>query len=118
MIADSVVIGWAADGTPVERQRLTPRLERLRVKLWACIAVAAAVDGDADTKQRVAAEMHLDEHAAQFVWDVLDAAVRADGFLRSGFTGQRLDKMTRDTALALIDATDEIVRTAQPGEEP
>ena len=82
------------------------------------VAVIAAIVADEDLKRRVADAMGLDEDAAQFLWLCLDSAIRADSFLRSAITEQRLDAMIRDRALALIDATDSIVRIAQPQEEP
>ena len=117
MIADNTVIVAFNDDGPVHRPRLIPPLDKLRARLWAAVAVSAHIDGDQDTKAHVADVMNLPEDAAAFVWQVLDAALKVDPFLRSIHTAQRIDNLVRDRAVAVLDAVDSIVRIAQQQEE-
>lgn len=112
----NVIVAFNDDG-PVSGTLVPPLLDVLRKKFLSALAVGASIDRDTDTQSMIAAEMGLDEAAAQFVWAVLDAALRVDPFLRSDLSAQRLDALTRQLAGIMLDTADDIVSTVESLQE-
>ena len=78
----TAIVGWESDGSPIHRKRVTPRLDTLRRKFWAVVAVIAAIVADEDLKRRVADAMGLDEdaaHSSGCAWIPRSAPTRSCG---------------------------------------